>query len=314
MADVRRRRRTSGRATTPALERARLRRYYLELYAADPRFGDALVTLFNRHRKHLLEARNNGLLPGPEQLATWFGVTSRRIVWDTTRAAGFEVPPGSEAIAAYVDDVNRLAQRVGLDHIRDFPGERPSVGHRLVHEWCWYRLVDPDHDPHLFGGAGHLDADWEPSFGEVLYRRTLGEIRVDGVAFPVVDGRRSAVVHVKLDVPWNPLYRSREQARRAISTELEGLLSAELDRIQDEATAAGLVVRDARPNTGRDIRWTWLRVRHGTSFEAICARTEIASESRDASFDVSTVRKAVDRMAGRLGVTLPGERKRKAPG
>lgn len=294
---------STRRRVTPALtseqERGFLRWAYLERYDADPDFGQALVALYDRWTADIGELPFN-----------WWELSSRAVYGEAALAAGHAPPAGHEAIARYVDEVEELARRFGLDQITgDGASSRPSLGVGLIHEWCrfrqWQAARGREWGPEDFS-TGHGFGGWEPDIGELVRRETWLVEGPDG-RVAIVDEDRRPTIHVSFDDVWDPRRERLRDARRRLVRRATQAIKAELDRLAAEAEAKGYRFLDTAPNLQRDLDWLFWRVRAGLTYGQILEReSELHGTERtgEQGTEESAVRHAVTALAARVGVKL----------
>ncbi len=218
------RRRRASVAFTPAEARDWLRCAYLERHEVDPEFGRALLALYARHAEPLL--------PLPvDPLGWWLGVHSGR---DDAR----ELWGVTEPIGAYVAAVDVLCRYWRLDRLHlppDRAGEL-AVGPALVHEFCRWRGIYPEHGPASFA-QGYDGGD----------------------AVPDTSGG-----------PWDP----RRETYQAARSRLGHRRASDLRTIAEQAEAAGLLFLDRWPELQRDLGWLYRHVARRETYASI-AETDL---------------------------------------
>lgn len=286
-------------AITPEQERGFLRWAYLERYDDDPEFGQALVALYDRWTADIGELPFN-----------WWELSSRAVFGEAALAAGYAPPAGHEAIARYVEEVEELARRFGLDRMTDDgAGSTPSLGVGLIHEWCrfrqWEAVRGRELGPKEFR-TGHGFGGWEPDIGELVRRETWLVPGPDGPV-AIVDEHRRPIVHVSFDDVWDPRRERLRDARLRLFRRARQAIEAELGRLAAEAEAKGYRFRDTAPKLQRDLDWLFWRVRVGLTYRQIVEReVELHGTERtgEEGTEESAVRHAVTALAGRVGVNL----------
>jgi len=255
-------------ALTQASHRARLQAAFLRLYDQDAEFGQALL----------------GLVP----LAQAADITHETAYWRTHaglwnlasqpwgRHPPEDRPPRIAEITAFVRAADALAARFGLDRLGD-------VGRAYIFGWS---------DRYLrarAAGSAHPSA-----YGP-------GRLSTTPLTFtfePDIGGH--------IGPPWDRETWDLTRERRADASErlmriARDHIQAALDQIEREAVDLGLTFPDTAPNLQRDLGWLYRKVRFRQPFQAIYDSVEPPPAG-----GVDTVRKAVLRMASRVGVDHRG--------
>lgn len=253
--------------TEPRL-REQLRAGLFRRYDADEEFGDALLELIPL-------ARATGL---PDRPSLWntreglWSVASRN--WETEPAR--RRPARLRQWVAFVAAVDGLARRFGLDLLGDAALDQ-------IFAWC----------------DRYLRAKRSGS----LHPSTYGHGRLS-VSSP--DVYLAPGIDTRVALPWRTeTWDPTRETRREATNRLEGLakerLRAQLDRVESDALAAGLIFPDTAPNQQRDLDWLYRCLRHHESFQSIFNKLDPAPEG-----GVDTVRIAVFRIVKKVGVDTTG--------
>ena len=101
---------------------------------------------------------------------------------------------------------------------------------------------------------------------------------------------------------WAPMREPRSHARARLEKLARLRIKEALDRIEGESTAASLLVHpSSTPQLERDVGWLFQKLRFGQSFEAIYLDIPDPPDG-----GAETIRKAVQRLAKRLGIDQTG--------
>jgi len=256
-----------------------LRWAYLQLYAEDPGFRDALSALYTAHCAH------------------WAGLLAQvQHFWQTDHL-NWSFPVTSEQARqadAYRAAVASLAQRYGLDRLPD--------GEQVIHNWCRLTadlaLSDGRAPAPQWFGQGEGWGGVYPDIGEVVSREEWRGPAVDGVQWRIVDERRAPLVHIAIQDEWDPRREPMAEAHERILATLTAQLDAELERLAADTEARGYVFYDTAPKAGQHLRWLFEHVALGKTYPELAAR--------DLGWDGAhqTLANAVSKYARVLGVTL----------
>lgn len=260
---------TDGRppALTRATERGRLQAAFLRFYDQDAEFGNALLALVP-----LAEAAD--ITHGSPYWRTHVGL------WNLASQSWDRHPPGRRPpriteITAFVRAADELAGTFGLDRLGD-------VGRAYIFGW-FDRLLRAS-----AAGSAHPSADGP------------GRISVSPITVTFEPGVGGHIGPPWEREHWDPTREPRRDARLRLERIARDQIQAALDQVERETIELGLTFPDTAPNLRRDLGWLYRKVRHRESFQAILDSLESPPN------DVETVRKAVIRMAGKVGVDHRG--------
>ncbi|MEX1172885.1 MAG: hypothetical protein WEG56_09765 [Chloroflexota bacterium] len=247
---------------------ARLQAAFLRLYDQDAEVTQAMLSL-------LPTAEAADIVHGSAHWRTPAGLWILAAQpWD--RQPPERRPPRIAAVMAFTHAADELAVEFGLNRLG-------NAGRAHIFGWCERYL--------RVRAAGGVRAG------------THDPMRLS--VSPVWAGTEPEIVG-QIDSPWeseswDPTREPRRDARVRLERLDRNHIRTNLDRIAAEAKAAGLTFPDTAPNLRRDLGWLFHRVRFMETFQDIF-------DSLDSPPDggVDTVRKAVLRMAARVGVDASG--------
>ncbi len=172
-----------------------------------------------------------------------------------------------------------------------------------------------DWPPGWFFSVAHFGG-MRTEVGEIVGRDEIPMSGPSGERLVIVDERRKPLVHIQIEDVWDPRTEPIAEARGRLLVEATQQIDAELQRIAADATERGYVFAD-RAETERDLTWLFWKTRHGLSYGRIVQRSRLErpewlrkgrkrSDESGSMRDAERVKKAVVRMATRVGIDRTG--------
>lgn len=274
------------RKTYPAMlswrEEGDLLRLYLGCYVTDKEFAHALPDFCEENKIAVAQVGS---------LVHWWQLK-------------FADEPMPDDMRQYVENVGTFAATWKLDRLSTYRG------HDAVMWWCWLNQTYPGTNVKQFV-TGATCGGFVPSVGEKVVQKVVqkdpggNEVEYEGYDI------RPPTIRISIESPWEAEGESPAAIYERLMRDCAEQITAQVTRWYHEFDAGGYTFGDTKDKLTTHVNWLYQRVVDGKScdFIACKASQERDSDAEDAKWlTESAVRKATDRVARKIGISIPKPR------